>query len=114
MSLDSFNWSYDDEDIHMNIERALTEKLGEVGKKIHLGRSRNDLVATTQRSFVNSLIANITVLVKTMIEAICNKADKNIDIIIAGMTHQQTGQPVRYLHTFFWRMPTPCQETSHD
>lgn len=99
MSLDSFNWSYDDEDIHMNIERALTEKLGEVGKKIHLGRSRNDLVATTQRLFVNSLIANITVLVKTMIEAICNKADQNIDIIIAGMTHQQTGQPVRYSHT---------------
>ena len=94
-----FNWSYDDEDIHMNIERSLTESLGDLGKKIHLGRSRNDLVATTQRLFVNSSLNQIVKFIKPLIKALCDQSEKYIDIIIPGMTHQQSGQPIRFSHS---------------
>ena len=95
----SFCWKMMDEDIHMNIERTLTEQLGDLGKKIHLGRSRNDLVATTQRLFVHNKILTIRNLIPKLLKVICEIANKNIDVIIPGMTHQQSGQPVRYSHT---------------
>lgn len=97
---DLFLWQILDEDIHMNIERALTEKLGGLGKKIHLGRSRNDLVATTQRLFISNKSNEILSLISDLISVICKKSSENIDIIIPGLTHQQSGQPVRFAHIF--------------
>lgn len=96
---DKFKWSIADEDIHMNIERALTEKLGDLGKKVHLGRSRNDLVATTQRLFVHNKLEEVDNFLNKVIDELVVKAEKYLDVIIPGMTHLQSGQPVRYSHT---------------
>ena len=91
-----FQWNIEDEDIHMNLERYLTEKLGELGKKIHMGRSRNDLIATTLRLYVfdsiDEKISELTQLVETLLV----RATKDIDVIVPGMTHLQAGQPVRH------------------
>ncbi len=96
---EQFAWSIEDEDIHMNIERALTEKLGDLGKKVHLGRSRNDLVATTQRLFVKNCIVKVKSKLSQSEKALLKLAENNLDLIIPGMTHLQSGQPVRYSHT---------------
>ncbi len=95
-----FDWRILDEDIHMNLERYMTENIGDLGKKIHLGRSRNDLIATTLRHFVHDEIAEISVLVDTMKSAIKTKSQEWLDILVPGMTHLQFGQPIRLGHMF--------------
>jgi len=97
---EEFEWSIADEDIHMNLERFMTEELGELGKKIHFGRSRNDLIATTLRLFVNDQIATLIPLVSDVKDAIKACGKKWIDTIIPGMTHMQFGQPIRLGHMF--------------
>ena len=99
-SIDSgeFIWSADLEDVHMNIEAALTEKIGSAGKKLHTGRSRNDQVATDIRLYLRDeidLIANeITVLQK----ALLSLAKREVNTIMPGFTHLQTAQPVTFGH----------------
>lgn len=95
-----FEWRILDEDIHMNLERYMTENIGDLGKKIHLGRSRNDLIATTLRHFVRDQIAEIETLTQGMTLAIQNKCMEWLDILIPGMTHLQFGQPIRLGHAF--------------
>ncbi len=93
-----FPWRVEDEDIHMNLERFITEKLGELGKQLHLGRSRNDLIATTLRLFVRD---NLDVIGKDLvfvIDALCDKAESTAEIIVPGSTHLQHAQPVRFGH----------------
>jgi len=96
---DKFPWHIEDEDVHMNLERFVTEKLGDLGKKMHLGRSRNDLIATTLRLFCVQCIDEISVKIKVLSNALCTRSSKDIEIIIPGLTHLQNGQPVRYAHT---------------
>ena len=91
----TFPWKVEDEDVHMNLERFLTEKLGDLGKKIHLGRSRNDLIATTLRLFVESNVNELSELTGHLITCLCARAKKDIDIIVPGLTHLQFGQPIR-------------------
>jgi|TARA_Y100000310_G_C20698483_1_gene827435 argininosuccinate lyase len=99
-SIDSgeFIWSADLEDVHMNIEAALTEKIGSAGKKLHTGRSRNDQVATDIRLYLRDeidLIANeITVLQK----ALLSLAKREVNTIMPGFTHLQIAQPVTFGH----------------
>lgn len=95
-----FEWSITDEDIHMNLERFMTTELGELGKKIHLGRSRNDLIASTLRLFVNDQIAMLEPLVKSVKDAIKGRGKAWMDILVPGMTHMQFGQPIRLGHMF--------------
>lgn len=100
MGSGDFDWRVLDEDIHMNLERYMTEKIGDLGKKIHLGRSRNDLIATTLRHFVRDQVSDVESLVSDMKTAIKAKAYDWIDTLIPGMTHLQFGQPIRLSHTF--------------
>lgn len=98
ISKDNFEWKIADEDIHMNLERFVNENTDDLGKKMHAGRSRNDLIATTLKLHVFDSANEIISLVKLLIETISNLAKKHIDIIIPGMTHLQNGQPIRWSH----------------
>ncbi len=93
-----FEWRVEDEDIHMNIEREITCTHGNLGKKMHLGRSRNDLIATTLRLFVADEITGVISAVKTQIAALAQLARENIDLLMPGLTHLQHGQPIRFAH----------------
>ena len=90
-----FLWRVEDEDIHMNLERFLVEQCGELGKKIHLGRSRNDLIATTLRLFTQSTCNDLKKMVANFICVLTEKTEKEIEVIIPGLTHLQFGQPIR-------------------
>ena len=86
------------EDIHMFVEQVLTQRLGDVGKKLHTARSRNDQVALDLRMYLRSEIDEITQLTKTLIAAIADKAEENKDAIIPGYTHLQRAQPITFGH----------------
>ncbi len=93
-----FAWSVQLEDVHMNIEAALTEKIGITGKKLHTGRSRNDQVATDIRLYVRD---EIDVIAKELIrlqEGLLSVAQREADTIMPGFTHLQTAQPVTFGH----------------
>lgn len=100
MEEESFPWRFEDEDIHMNLERYMTSELGELGKKIHLGRSRNDLIASTLRLFVNDEVAKIKNVTQELILSIYQRCKGWEKIITPGMTHMQFGQPIRFSHLF--------------
>ena len=86
------------EDIHMNIEAALTERIGDAGKRLHTARSRNDQVATDVRMFIMDESEKIDKLLAGLISVLVSTAEKNIDIIMPGYTHMQVAQPVRFSH----------------
>jgi argininosuccinate lyase len=86
---DKFDGALRDEDIHMNLERFCTERLGILGKKMHYGRSRNDLIATTLRLFVRDNIAGIKRKTKRLPSLRCQTSLHTVDILIPGMTHVQ-------------------------
>ena len=86
------------EDIHMFVEQVLTQRLGDVGKKLHTARSRNDQVALDIRMYLRGEIDGITDLVKAVIEAIVAQAQKNMGVIMPGYTHLQRAQPILFSH----------------
>ena len=86
------------EDIHMFVEQVLTQRLGDVGKKLHTARSRNDQVALDLRMYLRSEIDEITALVKDVIDAILEQAEKNKSVIMPGYTHLQRAQPILFSH----------------
>ena len=86
------------EDIHMFVEQVLTQRLGDVGKKLHTARSRNDQVALDLRMYLRSEIDEITALVKDVIDAIILQAEKNKSVIMPGYTHLQRAQPILFSH----------------
>lgn len=87
-----------DEDIHMNIEVLLTEKIGEVGKKLHTGRSRNDQVALDLRMYLREEVNQLIELYLEFIEILLTKAKNNIETIMPGYTHLQRAQPITFAH----------------
>ncbi|QEY26212.1 argininosuccinate lyase [Neisseria zalophi] len=91
-------WSLDLEDVHMNIERRLTDKIGDAGKRLHTGRSRNDQVATDIRLWLRDQISDIQVLIHDLQMALVDLAEKNADIVMPGFTHLQVAQPVSFGH----------------
>lgn len=93
-----FNWSVTLEDVHMNIESALTDKIGEVGKKLHTGRSRNDQVATDVRLYLREEIDNISAELIRLLKGTIDKAEAEADTIMPGFTHLQIAQPVTFGH----------------
>jgi argininosuccinate lyase len=93
-----FTFSSDLEDIHMNIESQLTKRIGDAGKKLHTGRSRNDQVALDERLFILDSAREVRNLLLNLMESLVIQAEKNIDTLIPGYTHLQVAQPVRFAH----------------
>lgn len=95
----------EDEDIHMNIERLLTEKIGQVGGKLHTGRSRNDQVAVDMHLYLRTKTTEIIKLVEDVQTSLIKQAKENIETLIPGYTHLQRAQPVSFAHhlmAYFW------------
>jgi len=86
------------EDVHHFVEMALIENLGPLGAKLHTGRSRNELVATDFRLFVNDASALLAAAVARLETALLDQAEKNIAAPMPGMTHMQHGQPILFSH----------------
>ncbi|MGQ3052767.1 MAG: argininosuccinate lyase [Roseateles sp.] len=94
----SFEWKLDLEDVHLNIEARLTERVGVAGKRLHTGRSRNDQVATDVRLWLRGEIDEITGLLKALQTVMVEKASEHADVILPGFTHLQVAQPVSFGH----------------
>jgi argininosuccinate lyase len=94
----SFEWKLDLEDVHLNIEARLTQLVGDAGKRLHTGRSRNDQVATDVRLWLRSEIDLISNLLVDLQKALVTVAEQNVDVILPGFTHLQVAQPVSFGH----------------
>ena len=86
------------EDIHMFVEQVLTNRVGDVGKKLHTARSRNDQVALDLRMYLRDECDEILGLVKNLVDALCNQAENNKTAIMPGYTHLQRAQPILFSH----------------
>ncbi len=93
-----FEWSVDLEDVHLNIERRLTLLVGDAGKRLHTGRSRNDQVATDVRLYLRHAIDDLLGLIRALQTAIVDLAAQHTNTIMPGFTHLQVAQPVSFAH----------------
>lgn len=93
-----FDFSVSLEDIHMNIEARLSARVGEAGKRLHTGRSRNDQVALDIRLYLRDEIVEVTTYLDLLIDALLAQAETNLDVIMPGFTHLQTAQPILFSH----------------
>ncbi|EZQ19457.1 MULTISPECIES: argininosuccinate lyase [Halopseudomonas] len=93
-----FDWRVDLEDVHMNIEARLTERVGITGKKLHTGRSRNDQVATDIRLWLREEIDIIVAELERLQRGLLQQAEQHAEVIMPGFTHLQTAQPVTFGH----------------
>ena len=93
-----FEWKLDLEDVHLNIEARLTSLVGDAGKRLHTGRSRNDQVATDVRLWLRGEIDLIGGLLTDLQKALLTLATKNVEVILPGFTHLQVAQPVSFGH----------------
>ncbi len=93
-----FEWKLDDEDVHLNIEKRLTALIGDAGKRLHTGRSRNDQVATDIRLWLRDTIDMIDGLLKNYITALLDLAEGHAETPLPGFTHLQVAQPVTFGH----------------
>ena len=98
ISAGKFEWLLDLEDVHLNIEKRLTELVGDAGKRLHTGRSRNDQVATDIRLYLRSAIDDIHGLLKDLQIALLQLAEQHAGTIMPGFTHMQVAQPVTFGH----------------
>jgi argininosuccinate lyase len=93
-----FAWKLELEDVHLNIEARLTQLVGDAGKRLHTGRSRNDQVATDVRLWLRGEIDGLSTLLADMQRALLGVADKHADTVMPGFTHMQVAQPVSFAH----------------
>jgi len=93
-----FVWQLDLEDVHLNIEKRLTTLVGDAGKRLHTGRSRNDQVATDVRLYLRSAIDDLLELIKALQTSILNLAAQHTHTIMPGFTHLQVAQPISFAH----------------
>ncbi len=94
----AFDWKLALEDVHLNIEARLTQLVGDAGKRLHTGRSRNDQVATDVRLWLRDEIDALGVLLVELQRALVEVAEKNAEVILPGFTHLQVAQPVSFGH----------------
>jgi argininosuccinate lyase len=94
----SFQWSLDLEDVHLNIEKRLTEKVGDAGKRLHTGRSRNDQVATDVRLWLRAVVDDMVGLIHGLQHAVLDLAEQHAETVMPGFTHLQVAQPVTFGH----------------
>ena len=95
---DRFPWTLDDEDVHLNIEKRLTQLVGDAGKRLHTGRSRNDQVATDIRLYLRAAIDQHQIQLRTLQCALICLAEGHVDTLMPGFTHLQVAQPVSFAH----------------
>jgi argininosuccinate lyase len=93
-----FSWSQQLEDVHLNIEKRLTDIVGDAGKRLHTGRSRNDQVATDIRLYLRAAIDEISDLVGALQQALVDLAEHHVETVMPGFTHLQVAQPVSFAH----------------
>ncbi len=93
-----FEWRVDREDVHMNIESRLIALIGETGKKLHTGRSRNDQVATDVRLYLRDAIDDLVALETELLAALLDLAERHADTVMPGFTHLQPAQPITFGH----------------
>ena len=91
-------WMVDAEDIHMNVETILTQRIGEAGKRLHTGRSRNDQVALDVRMYAKKACRETEEMLNDLLEVILSIAQDNLDTIMPGYTHMQKAQPITLAH----------------
>jgi len=94
----TFDFSVSLEDIHMNIEARLSQKIGEAGKRLHTGRSRNDQVALDIRLYLRDELVEISAYIDLLMDSLIYQAEENISVIMPGFTHLQTAQPILFAH----------------
>ncbi|MEY4138608.1 MAG: argininosuccinate lyase [Pseudomonadota bacterium] len=94
----AFEWKLDLEDVHLNIEARLTQLIGDAGKRLHTGRSRNDQVATDVRLWLRGEIDLISALLNDLQQSLLDVAEQNAEVILPGFTHLQVAQPVSFGH----------------
>jgi argininosuccinate lyase len=94
----SFQWSVALEDVHMNIEAALTARIGDAGKRLHTGRSRNDQIATDIRLYLRDACDAAATEYRRLLGGLLVLAKAHTDTIMPGFTHLQTAQPVTFGH----------------
>ena len=93
-----FNWQLDLEDVHLNIEARLTQLVGDAGKRLHTGRSRNDQVATDIRLWLRGEIDQLSELLAELQRSLLSVAKRHVDVMMPGFTHLQVAQPVSFGH----------------
>jgi len=94
----SFQFSLSYEDIHMNIEKRLIERIGEVGGKLHTARSRNDQVALDMHLYLKKEVLALRAYLQNLVSTIINQAEKYLEVIMPGYTHLQRAQPILFSH----------------
>lgn len=100
IAADTFSFSTELEDVHMNIERALTDRIGDVGRKLHTGRSRNDQVSTDFRLWIRDAIDRLDEKLVDLQRAFVSRTDRDAEVMLPGYTHLQRAQPVLANH--YW------------
>ena len=93
-----FEWLLDLEDVHLNIEKRLTDKIGDAGKRLHTGRSRNDQVATDVRLWLRAITDDVLARIRNLQQSIVDLAEQHADTVMPGFTHLQVAQPVTFGH----------------
>lgn len=93
-----FSWLEELEDVHMNIEASLTQRIGDTGKKLHTARSRNDQIATDMRLYLRDAVDDLAAGLKQLQRVLLSLAQRNSDTIMPGYTHLQSAQPVTFGH----------------
>lgn len=93
-----FQWLLDLEDVHLNIEKRLTDKIGDAGKRLHTGRSRNDQVATDVRLWLRAITDDVILGLTQLQTSLLDLAEQHVDTVMPGFTHLQVAQPVTFGH----------------
>ena len=95
-----FEWRRSLEDVHMNIEAELIKRLGDLGGKLHTGRSRNDQITTDERLYLKKEIRNLVHLLRELRKSLVRLAQNTVDVVLPAYTHLQRAQPIRLAHYF--------------
>lgn len=101
------SWDVSLEDIHLNIEHELIQRIGEAGGRLHTGRSRNDQIATDMHLYTKTEVQSIMEMVRKLQHTIVNIADQHVETIMPGYTHLQRAQPISFAHhilTYYWML----------
>ncbi|MFA6969829.1 MAG: argininosuccinate lyase [Gallionella sp.] len=106
-----FAWSLDLEDVHLNIEKRLTTLVGDAGKRLHTGRSRNDQVATDVRLYLRSAIDDLLNLIKALQNSFISLAEQHTHTIMPGFTHLQVAQPISFAHHLMAYYEMLCRDS---
>ncbi|PKQ29785.1 MAG: argininosuccinate lyase [Actinobacteria bacterium HGW-Actinobacteria-10] len=111
-----FEWHIADEDVHMAIERALTERIGPAGGRLHTARSRNDQVALDTRMYAKGAALELLAASSALCEALVTMAENHRETIMPGYTHMQKAQPVLFAHhllAYFWMLTRDATRFRH-